>query len=92
MTHESEPDAKKAKTLSDIDNQYMEAYLHYESCRKDDLKDLLRWNGGAVTGNKKQLLTRVIDGHCRGRLAKCSICSNGKLKIMDDGSKIKCSG
>lgn len=93
-----EPDSKKAKvsvlaaTLSEMDQQYMEAYLHYKSCKNDELKDVLRWNGSTVGGNKDELLMRVIDGHCRGRLGKCSTCGVGKLKVMDDGSKVSCSG
>ena len=89
---EDQPKQKKAKTMSDDEKALAEAYLKVKSMKNGELQDILSWNKVVKTGTKNVLLTRVIDGYARGRIAKCVQCGNGKPKIDDDGSAIVCTG
>mmetsp|Transcript_5146 Transcript_5146/g.7854 ORF Transcript_5146/g.7854 Transcript_5146/m.7854 type:complete len:469 (-) Transcript_5146:853-2259(-) len=84
--------AKKAKT--DMDEK-ARAFSVYNKMKNAELQDVLRWNlGYATTGTKDVLLVRCIDGHVNGRLARCPVCSQGKLGLSDEdaGETIKCGG
>ena len=46
-----------------------------------------------VGGRKDALLLRCIDGHMRGRLPRCPMCKQGRLKIVDeDHDFASCNG
>lgn len=64
----------------------------YENFTNDELKDVLRWNRQLISGKKDILLQRIIDGHMNGRLGMCPSCSEGKLKLRDDGEEVFCNG
>lgn len=90
---EGKPSAsKKAKT--DLEEK-ARAYAVYNPMKIAELQDVLRWNLGYGTSGKKEvLLMRCIDGHVNGRLARCPVCSQGKLGLSDEdaGDTIKCAG
>ena len=65
---ENAVDWKKAKVLTGADRIFADAYLKYQSFSKEKLKGVLRWNGAVDSDSTKDaLLTRVIDGQCRGK-------------------------
>eukprot|EP00586_Coscinodiscus_wailesii_P018785 CAMPEP_0172510212 /NCGR_PEP_ID=MMETSP1066-20121228/227029_1 /TAXON_ID=671091 /ORGANISM="Coscinodiscus wailesii, Strain CCMP2513" /LENGTH=421 /DNA_ID=CAMNT_0013289079 /DNA_START=394 /DNA_END=1659 /DNA_ORIENTATION=+ len=68
------------------------AYGIYAEYNNNELKDVLRWNKQMVGGTKDILLQRILDGHVNGRLGLCPTCSEGKLKLEDDGETVKCPG
>ena len=46
-----------------------------------------------MTGAKKVLLQRIIDGHMNGRLGMCPTCEKGQLKLEDDNwDVVYCNG
>lgn len=84
--------AKKAKTDA---HENARAYAVYKGKKVAELQDVLRWNlGYGTSGTKDVLLVRCIDGHVNGRLARCPVCSQGKLGLSDEdaGDTIKCAG
>ena len=95
----NEPAAKKAKTEDDSDEkpsfvtpEAVDAYGIYHKHKNDSLKDILRWNRQMTSGTKPYLMTKVIDGHLHGRLARCSMCG-GRLKLVENtGMDVTCSG
>lgn len=72
----------------DIDS----AYEYYKTMKLDEVKDVLRWNGQHRSGTKPVLLVKCLDGQMYGRLARCSVCAGGRLKLCDDGLTVKCMG
>ncbi|KAL7493339.1 hypothetical protein ACHAWT_002804 [Skeletonema menzelii] len=79
--------SKKART--DLEEK-ARAYAVYNSKKNAELQDILRWNlGYGTSGTKEVLLTRCIDGRVNGRLARCPVCSQGKLGLSDeDGGEL----
>jgi len=46
-----------------------------------------------VSGSKKVLLQRIIDGHLNGKLGPCNTCEKGKLRLGDDNwDVVTCRG
>lgn len=94
-----EPPTKKIKKCDGcVDDDYsddairVELYGTYHKQTVDQLKDYLRWNRQVLTGTKDVLLAKVIDGEFyQARLARCELCG-GKLKLMEDGVTVHCSG
>lgn len=86
---QSPPDAKKPKDDKSILTQ---AYGELHKLSIAELKDILRWNRQHMTGNKSTLLTKILDGVLRGRLARCTLCEGGRLKLHDDGISVTCAG
>jgi hypothetical protein len=68
------------------------AYGEYHKQNGAKLKEMLAWNRQHVGGTKPMMLTRVLDGILRGRLARCPLCEGGRLKLSDDGMAVTCSG
>jgi len=74
------------------DKAGIEAYRLYASFKNDQLKDVLRWNRQMLTGTKPYLLVKCLDGHLRGRLARCPLCG-GRLKLNETGCQaVQCGG
>lgn len=82
---EGAPAAKKMK-LSPKEEAMLDVYVQYEKMKADELKDILEWNRQQKSGNKNLLLTRIIDGQMNGRLARCPVCTRGKLQIENETS------
>ena len=93
---DKEPPAKKVKSDpngdDDVEARCVQAYGIYNKMKNNDLKDILRWNGQFLTGTKPYMLIKCIDGHVRGRLARCNLCSGGKLKLAEDMKTVTCGG
>ena len=78
---------------SDIFNYQVELYKKYHKLKSDLLKDILGYNRQVKTGTKDILLMKLIDGLTYGRLARCSVCDGGRLKLIDDDCyTVTCSG
>lgn len=75
-----------------IDDALLQAYGVYHSRTNDELKDILKWNRTMSSGKKNLLLVRCMDGHLRGRLALCSLCGGGRLKLSEDMQHVHCNG
>ncbi|GKY98304.1 hypothetical protein MPSEU_000788000 [Mayamaea pseudoterrestris] len=89
-TQDDNPSAsKKAKDDMSI---LVETYGAIHKLSIADLKEILQWNRQHVTGTKPVLMIRVLDGALRGRLARCTLCEGGRLKLHDDGATVTCSG
>jgi hypothetical protein len=56
-----------------------------------DLKAMLRKNDQLVTGNRSELVERVIDRVTHGNLPRCPQCFLGRLRLNRDGS-MTCPG
>ena len=84
--------AKKEECLVDDDMARAEVFSIYEAHNNNELKDVLRWNRQLIGGNKDALLTRIIDGHMHGRLGRCPMCKQGKVKLAEDGGSVFCNG
>lgn len=80
--------------MSQLEIDDAKLYGLYSGKKNEELKDILRWNKQlGISGSKDQLLERCIDGHKNGRLARCKICVEGKLKISEkDGDEVLCNG
>lgn len=67
--------------------------VKYGKLKVGQLKDLLRLNGQHITGAKKILVARLLDGVKYGRLDHCPECGHGRLRINDsDPGSIFCPG
>ena len=87
------PDKKKMKmSMSAEEKKQAKPYNKYCKKKLDELKDILRWNHAMVSGKKDFVLARIIDGEYYGRLALCTVCEYGKLKVIDGENKIACGG
>jgi len=87
-----EPTSKKIKLTKEEEAEY-DIYSMYSDMSVDALHDVLRWNLQLVAGNKSVLLARVTDGHLRGRLTRCPLCTGGKIAIRDEvGMDASCNG
>ncbi len=56
------------------------------------LKDLLRKNGQSMSGNKTELLGKVVDGMMFGKVPKCPTCNGGRPKMDLATGHYHCSG
>lgn len=61
----------------------------FASYTTDDLKALLRHNGQFVTGRKKDLIARCIDGEMHGRIPGCGKCKKGQLRFNVASQEVK---
>lgn len=53
----------------------------WKKCTIQQLKGMLHHNGQHVTGTKRVLLARIVDGMHYGRLGHCPKCYFGRLKL-----------
>jgi len=56
------------------------------------LKELCRLNDYKVTGTKKELVERVVDGMMYGAIPRCPKCNAGYLRVKFKGSKFGLDG
>jgi hypothetical protein len=87
--NEKLPAAKRSK---DDGSAMAQAYNKYKEMQVKDLKEILKWNKQAQTGNRTQVLNKVLDGHVHGRMARCNLCGGGNLILHDDGKTVTCAG
>jgi len=86
-----EGDESETKRLK-LDPKLVDAYGIYAKHKNDALKDVLKWNRQMVGGTRNYLFVKVVDGHVRGRLARCAVCQGGRLKLQEDGQTVTCNG
>jgi len=55
--------------------------MEISNLTNDDLKKELRLNDQKVSGAKKELVDRVVDGRLYGALPQCGDCGGGKLRV-----------
>jgi len=89
-----------AASPTTVVSQKVQAYDKYHKETNTHLKDVLKWNKQTQTGTKDFLLAKVLDGVVYGRLARCVLCTGGRLKLeesasgvhVEDGMMVVCSG
>ena len=89
-TKDDKPSA--AKKPKDDMNLLVDTYSEIYKFPLAKLKEVLQWNRQHVTGTKPILMIRLLDGALRGRLARCTLCAGGRLKLHDDGTTVTCGG
>lgn len=79
--------AKKKQKLSEMEVKRAEIYTKYAAMKTAELEDILVWNNLVKAGNKTAKMLRIVDGEANGRMGKCPICINGRLRLADSGEK-----
>jgi len=82
-------DSSKLRKVTSSKEPNIKKYL---SMGKEELQKWLRHNSQLVTGNKKQLLLRCVDGQLNGRIPKCPRCHQGQMQYDYENRQYVCNG
>eukprot|EP00547_Thalassionema_nitzschioides_P006417 CAMPEP_0194201218 /NCGR_PEP_ID=MMETSP0156-20130528/1541_1 /TAXON_ID=33649 /ORGANISM="Thalassionema nitzschioides, Strain L26-B" /LENGTH=473 /DNA_ID=CAMNT_0038926351 /DNA_START=79 /DNA_END=1500 /DNA_ORIENTATION=+ len=87
---EDDPPSKRIKKE---ERKEVQLYEKLNKMTTEELKDFMRWNRQIVGGTKALLVWKCLDGALRGRLGRCPMCAQSRLKIDDASSQVAvCTG
>ena len=95
-TKAKKDDSKSSSSIKGYTPEQYEKYKEYlkdlESEKNDALKDALKKNDQASTGNKKELIAKVADGKVLGKIPRCPKCDGGRPRFDFKKGTYTCPG
>eukprot|EP01068_Selenidium_serpulae_P007449 Selendium_serpulae@DN4712_c0_g1_i2.p1 len=83
--------SSKARLPAGVKNMD-EMMLKVKGMTVDELKRLLKSNDQCVSGNRSELIERVIDRVIQGRIPRCPLCHNKTLRFCKESGRYTCRG